>query len=197
GATTVGGAIATDLSGPLRASQGRMRDLLIGIRTVAADGALVSGGGRVVKNVAGYDLPKLHVGALGTLGAIVEATFKVRPRPACEEAVVIACRTVEAAADAALALLAGPVEPFWIEIVGPGGLPEGPGEAAGVVVGVAGLEEEVAEARRRVLEHTRARGLGAIPVADGAALRADLGGFAVRPAAAVLRAAMLPSDLGA
>src|SRR5439155_13006439 len=75
-ATTVGGLVAADLSGPLRASQGRVRDLLLGVRVVGADGVLVSGGGRVVKNVAGYDLPKLHVGALGTLGVIVEATFK-------------------------------------------------------------------------------------------------------------------------
>src|SRR5581483_1573581 len=80
-ATTIGGLVAADLSGPLRASQGTVRDLLLGIAVVGADGALVRGGGRVVKNVAGYDLPKLHVGAFGTLGIVVEATFKVRPRP--------------------------------------------------------------------------------------------------------------------
>src|SRR5438552_18510872 len=75
--TTVGGLVAANLSGPLRASQGGVRDLLIGLRVVNADGAVVAGGGRVVKNVAGYDLPKLHGGALGSAGAIVEATFKV------------------------------------------------------------------------------------------------------------------------
>jgi glycolate oxidase FAD binding subunit len=196
-ATTVGGLVAANLSGPLRASQGRVRDLLLGLRSVDAEGALVSGGGRVVKNVAGYDLPKLHVGALGTLGPIVEVTFKVRPRPAREEAVVIACRTVELAAETALAMLADVVEPFWLEIAGPGELPEGPGEAVAVVVGLAGLEEEVTEARGRVLAQARTRGLRAIPVSDGAALRAELGAFPARPAAAVLRAAMLPSDVGA
>src|SRR5437773_1333463 len=103
--------------------QGRVRDLLLGIRVVGADGALVSGGGRVVKNVAGYDLPKLHVGALGTLGVIVEATFKVRPLPACEEAVVIAARSVEAAAGIALDMMASEVAPFWLEVGGPGALP--------------------------------------------------------------------------
>ena len=122
-ATTVGGLIAANLSGPLRASQGRVRDLLLGIRVVGADGALVAGGGRVVKNVAGYDLPKLHVGALGTLGVIVEATFKVRPRPACEEAVVIAARSVEAAAEAALGVMASEVAPLWLEVGGRGALP--------------------------------------------------------------------------
>ncbi|HLY38683.1 MAG TPA: FAD-binding oxidoreductase [Candidatus Binatia bacterium] len=196
-ATTVGGLVAANLSGSLRASQGRVRDLLLGLRTVDAEGALVAGGGRVVKNVAGYDLPKLHVGALGTLGPIVEATFKVRPRPAREEAVVIACRAVELAAETALATLAGIVEPFWLEIAGPGELPEGPGEAAAVVVGLAGLEEEVTDARDRLLAQARARGVRAIPVSDGAALRTELGAFPVRPAAAVLRAAMLPSDVGA
>ncbi|HJQ84316.1 MAG TPA: FAD-binding oxidoreductase, partial [Candidatus Binatia bacterium] len=125
-ATTVGGLIAANLSGPLRASQGRVRDLLLGCRVVDGTGAVVAGGGRVVKNVAGYDLPKLHVGALGTLGVIVEATFKLRPRPAREEAVVIACRSVEVAAETATAIATSGVEPFWLEVAGPGGLPEGP-----------------------------------------------------------------------
>ncbi len=191
-ATTVGGLVAANLSGPLRASQGGVRDLLLGLRTVDADGAVVAGGGRVVKNVAGYDLPKLHVGALGTLGPIVEATFKVRPRPAREEAVVIACRSIETAADTALAVMSGAVEPFWLEIAGPGGLPEGPGEAAGVVVGIAGLAEEVADARARVLGQQ-----GGLAVADGAGLRGVLGAFPAAPAAAVLRGSMLPTEVGA
>jgi len=195
-ATTVGGLIAANLSGPLRASQGRVRDLLLGIRVVGADGALVTGGGRVVKNVAGYDLPKLHVGALGTLGVIVEATFKVRPRPACEEAVVIAARSVEAAAEAALGVMASEVTPFWLEVGGPGALAEGPGDGAAVVVGLAGVAEEVAQGRARTLDLARARALGTITVADGAALRARLADFSVEPTAAVLRAAVLPTEVG-
>jgi glycolate oxidase FAD binding subunit len=194
-ATTVGGLVAADLSGPLRFSQGRVRDLLIGIRTVGADGALVSGGGRVVKNVAGYDLPKLHVGALGTLGIVVEATFKLRPRPPWERAVVIACRSAEAAGEAAL--LAGDLGPAWLELAGPGGLPEGPGEGAAVVVGAAGIAEEVADAQARAVDLARASGLGALAVDDGAALRARFAAFATEPAAAVLRAAMLPTEVGA
>ena len=69
--TTIGALIATDASGPLRLSQGKVRDLLIGITVVLADGTLVHGGGRVVKNVAGYDLMKLFTGSFGTLGIIV------------------------------------------------------------------------------------------------------------------------------
>jgi glycolate oxidase FAD binding subunit len=194
--TTVGGLLAANLSGPLRASQGTARDLLIGIRVVAADGALVSGGGKVVKNVAGYDLPKMHVGALGTLGVIVEATFKVRPRPEREEAVVIACRTAEQAAEAAQDALESAVPPLWLEVAGAGGLGDGPGDGAAVAIGLGGTPEEVAHGRELMLASARARNLRAVPVPDGAALRVRLGAFAVEPAAAVLRLAMLPAEVG-
>ena len=59
-----------------------MRDLLLGLTVVRADGTVVKGGGRVVKNVTGYDIPKLHVGALGTLGVVVEAHLRLHARPA-------------------------------------------------------------------------------------------------------------------
>ena len=78
---TVGGLIAANLNGPARFSQGTVRDFLIGLRVVRSDGTLIKGGGQVVKNVAGYDLPKLYCGSFGTLGVIVEATFMIRPRP--------------------------------------------------------------------------------------------------------------------
>ncbi len=79
--TTLGALVGAAKSGPLRLSEGRVRDLLIGIRFVGHAGRLVHGGGRVVKNVAGYDLMKVMTGAFGTLGIITETTFKVRPRP--------------------------------------------------------------------------------------------------------------------
>jgi glycolate oxidase FAD binding subunit len=78
---TIGGLLATGWTGPLRLRYGSPRDFLIGIRVALPDGRLVSAGGRVVKNVSGYDLMKLHFGALGTLGVIVAASFKVFPRP--------------------------------------------------------------------------------------------------------------------
>jgi glycolate oxidase FAD binding subunit len=78
---TVGGIIAANDSGPMRFRYGTMRELLIGIKVVRADGAIFKGGSRVVKNVAGYDLPKLFVGSLGTLGIITEATFRLYPVP--------------------------------------------------------------------------------------------------------------------
>ena len=78
---TIGGLLATGWTGPLRQRYGSARDFLIGIRVALPDGHLASAGGRVVKNVSGYDLMKLHYGALGTLGVIVAASFKAFPKP--------------------------------------------------------------------------------------------------------------------
>ncbi|MGH2492322.1 MAG: FAD-binding protein, partial [Candidatus Limnocylindria bacterium] len=78
---TIGGIVAANSTGFWRARYGGVRDLLIGTITVLGDGTIARSGGRVVKNVAGYDLNKLFVGSLGTLGVIVECTFKVLPRP--------------------------------------------------------------------------------------------------------------------
>jgi glycolate dehydrogenase FAD-binding subunit len=80
--TTLGALIAAAKAGPIRHSEGTVRDLLIGIRFIGHGGRAVHGGGRVVKNVAGYDLMKVMTGSFGTLGIVTEATFKVRPNPA-------------------------------------------------------------------------------------------------------------------
>lgn len=90
---TIGGAIAVNANGPRRLSQGTWRDAVLGIRFVSDDGIESKGGGRVVKNVAGYDLMKLHCGALGTLGVITEVTLKVKPRPEMSSFVVFGVPT--------------------------------------------------------------------------------------------------------
>jgi glycolate oxidase FAD binding subunit len=90
---TIGGILATNAYGPSCLGHGTARDWLIGLTVIDAAGRLVKGGGRVVKNVTGYDLPKMHVGALGTLGVIVEATFKVAPRPEAFRALMFANAT--------------------------------------------------------------------------------------------------------
>jgi glycolate oxidase FAD binding subunit len=79
--TTLGSLVCASHSGPLRLSEGSSRDLLIGVRFVGHGGHLIHGGGRVVKNVAGYDLMKLMGGSFGTLGILTEVTFKIRPVP--------------------------------------------------------------------------------------------------------------------
>jgi len=89
--STIGGAVARNQSGPRRLGYGTLRDYVIGIQFVADDGGAVSAGGRVVKNVAGYDLMKLHTGALGTLGVLTQLTLKVRPKPEAAAAVRLGC----------------------------------------------------------------------------------------------------------
>jgi glycolate oxidase FAD binding subunit len=90
GGATLGGIIAANTSGPGRYRFGGVRDFLIGVRFVDGEGQLVRGGGKVVKNAAGFDFPKLMVGALGRLGALVELSFKVFPRPAAYATLVAA-----------------------------------------------------------------------------------------------------------
>jgi glycolate oxidase FAD binding subunit len=81
GTATVGGTLATGMAGPRRLRYGTPRDLVIGITVVRADGTVASSGGKVVKNVAGYDLGKLFAGSYGTLGLIAEAVFRLHPLP--------------------------------------------------------------------------------------------------------------------
>lgn len=94
---TLGGLCAVGRGGLRRNSFGGPRDWLIGMRMVKADGTPIKGGGKVVKNVSGYDLPKLFAGSLGTLGIIVELTFKLRPQPASDQIVALNAPTFEAA----------------------------------------------------------------------------------------------------
>jgi glycolate oxidase FAD binding subunit len=85
---TVGGALAAGWAGPRRATYGHVRDLLIGSTVALADGTLASAGGMVVKNVTGYDMSKVYVGSLGTLGIIVRANFKALPHPAAQRVAI-------------------------------------------------------------------------------------------------------------
>lgn len=98
GRGTLGGTLASGLGGPRRAYAGGVRDAVLGVRIVDGRGQPLRFGGQVIKNVAGYDVARLMVGALGTLGLITEATLKVLPRPACEQTRVFACDEAEAIA---------------------------------------------------------------------------------------------------
>ena len=101
GRATLGGVVATGIGGPQQFGYGRPRGSVIGMKVVLADGSMIKAGGRVVKNVAGYDLCKLFTGSYGTLGIITELNFKLRPRPA-SEATVIGTGSARAILDARL-----------------------------------------------------------------------------------------------
>jgi glycolate oxidase FAD binding subunit len=109
---TVGGVVAAAASGPRRLRYGTPRDLLIGITVVLADGTVAKSGGKVVKNVAGYDLGKLFTGSFGTLGVIADCTFRLHPLPAARRVVTAACSDP---ADAARRIFATAATPSAIE----------------------------------------------------------------------------------
>ena len=114
---TLGGMIATNASGARRLRYGGVRDQIIGIRVALADGTLAKGGGKVVKNVAGYDLPKLFTGSLGTLGVIVSATFRLYPLPTASRTLLIAGPSPDALCEIALKVIASTLVPTTIDLV--------------------------------------------------------------------------------
>jgi glycolate oxidase FAD binding subunit len=120
---TVGGVVASGLAGPRRLRYGSPRDLLIGITVVRADGTVARSGGKVVKNVAGYDLGKLFAGSAGTLGLITEATFRLHPLPAARLYVTAEFTDPTAGCDAVAAAANSPLVPSAVELrqAAPGG----------------------------------------------------------------------------
>ncbi|MEU4388865.1 FAD-binding oxidoreductase [Promicromonospora sp. NPDC023805] len=138
GGSTVGGALSTGASGPRRLQRGGIRDLVLGATVVLADGTIASSGGKVVKNVAGYDLAKLLTGAYGTLGVVVRAAFRLHPaRP--DRAYAVATGPLANVAARAREVVASQLAPAAVEIDRPAGsdvgevavLVEGTGSAVG------------------------------------------------------------------
>jgi glycolate oxidase FAD binding subunit len=113
---SVGGIVASGLAGPRRLRYGTPRDLLIGITIVRADGTVAKSGGKVVKNVAGYDLGKLFAGSAGTLGLITEATFRLHPLPAARAFVTAEYVAVSDACDAVTAASNSPLVSSAVEL---------------------------------------------------------------------------------
>jgi len=113
---TIGGILATNDSGPLRHRYGTPRDLVIGIQLATTDGVLAKAGGRVVKNVAGYDLSKLVTGSFGSLAAIVSATFKLSPIPSASKTMVVSIQDGARLADAIGIVMASQLEPIAFEL---------------------------------------------------------------------------------
>lgn len=101
---TIGGVLASGVSGPLKWHYGSARDLVIGMQVAQADGRLTRSGGQVVKNVSGYDMARLHVGGLGTLGVITEVSFKLTPMPRRESTLVAQFKSYADCAAAAMGI---------------------------------------------------------------------------------------------
>ncbi|WP_377888957.1 FAD-binding oxidoreductase [Alkalihalobacillus sp. R86527] len=118
---TIGGVVASNDSGPKRLKYGSARDHVIGMRIVYPNGKIIRTGGKVVKNVAGYDMNKLFVGSMGTLGVITEITLKLRPLPKCENLIMLTVR--EEALDDLLVfkkrIQDSMIEPVSLEILSP------------------------------------------------------------------------------
>jgi len=113
--STVGGVVAANASGPRRAMYGSARDHLIAARVVYPDGTLIRTGAKVVKNVAGYDMNKLLIGSMGTLGILTELTFKIRPIPAFTGAALVQAADPEQLRELQRRLLDSPLEPSAAE----------------------------------------------------------------------------------
>ena len=201
---TLGGIVSSNAAGPRRHLYGACRDLVIGLTVVTATGALVKGGGKVVKNVAGYDLPKLFVGAFGTLGVIVEVTVKLRPRPDTDRMVVARFASLKEAGSAARAVMGSDLLPSALDLVDGEtlrALDLGGPDGAALLIGVDGIAEQVHWQCAEVERMLRLQGLVDARVLDVDARdeawrgRGSLGRSAFPETAAVMKWVVLPAQV--
>ena len=122
GGATVGGVVAAGDSGPLRHRYGPIRDLVLGVTVVLADGRIAKSGGKVIKNVAGYDLGKLFSGSMGTLGLIARVALRLHPKPPRTVTLVASTASPEALQAGALAIAALPLEMESLDVSWSGGV---------------------------------------------------------------------------
>lgn len=167
---TIGGIVATADTGSLRQRYNSVRDLLLGVTFVRSDGQVAKAGGRVVKNVAGYDLMKLLTGAYGTLGILSQVTFRVYPLPEASQTIVVTGEA-EAIAAAAQTLLNSALTPIRVDILSAAvmqGLDLG--SSLGLVVQFQGIPANVQAQTSRLIEVGQALGLTSRTEKDDAAL---------------------------
>ena len=156
---TIGGIVATADSGSLRHRYGGIRDMLLGLSFVRSDGQIAKAGGRVVKNVAGYDLMKLFTGSYGTLGIITEVTLRVYPVPEASGTVVLTGEA-EAIASATKTLLASALSPTAVDLLSTQLVSQlSRGQGIGLIVRFQSVSESVKEQSSRLLEVGQQLGL--------------------------------------
>jgi glycolate oxidase FAD binding subunit len=166
---TLGGLAATAAHGPLRVRYGTLRDLVLGIRFVQADGTVTWGGARVVKSVSGYDVPKLMVGALGTLGVLGQLTVRLHPRPEAEATRLATFDSVDAAGAFVARVLDSTLEPTRVEFLNRSalrGLGVDGGAPAAAAISLGSTEAAVRDQAATIDDLARAAGGKSEPRAD-------------------------------
>ncbi len=203
---TIGGVVAANSVSPLRYAYGGPRDFVLGVEFVTGDGKLCKSGGRVVKNVTGYDLHKLLIGSLGTLGVITRVNFKTFPLPPAQQTFVTSYTNAEEAMALVQAIAKSPLSPRLVEVVEPGaakiiGSEKLPAEMWSVVVAAAG-NEKVVQRHGTQLEQmavqTRAKQFQALTDAEKQLLLGRVREFVkhvleAHPAATIFRISALPT----
>ncbi len=192
-AQTLGGVIATRAHSLTRLSGGSVRDLLLGVSVVNSAGELIKGGGKVVKNVAGYDLPKLYCGSLGTLGLITEASLKVAPLPEASATTALPLDSSHNSEDVLDHLLGSELAPSFLFLLSPLAasqiMPDAH-DAQYVVLGFDGDAEAVAW-------QTETLGAGALDAPNAASVRAALRDFALESTPMTAEFHVMSSQVGA
>ncbi|MGH2845580.1 MAG: FAD-binding oxidoreductase [Thermoleophilaceae bacterium] len=184
--STIGGVVATNDSGPLRTRYGGVRDLVVGMRIALADGTVAKSGGKVIKNVAGYDLAKLFAGSFGRLGAILEVSVRLHPLPPATATAVGRSSDPDALGRAALALSHARLEQLGLDV----GWADGSGALLARFGGAAAVAQ--AEAAERLL---RDAGLRVELVEDDDALWEAQRDGQRSPAGLVVKVPALQTDL--
>jgi glycolate oxidase FAD binding subunit len=182
--TTLGGLVATNASGPSRLRHGTARNRVLGMKVVQPSGAVVNSGGKVVKNVAGYDLKKLYIGSFGTLGIITELTFNLYPLPELKRTLLLGFKTVRDAAEVALKIANSQLSPVFLNLFTDGALATALSGTvlSGTIValGIDGHPETVAwqiDQVQAMAEQGRAIGVEVLEDTDQAAFRSSMCAF--------------------
>jgi glycolate oxidase FAD binding subunit len=199
---TVGGAVAVNAGGPLRFSHGTVRDLVLGMKVVLPDGQLVRLGGKVMKNVAGYDLCRLFTGSRGTLGVMCEVAFRVMPVPEMWGLALGRFRSVGDACEAAQDAAASELLPGSLDVLSPGlaGKMLGGSGPYALAVSVAGSRSAVLWQRDRLMKLFQDRKCEAADWAEGEAardIRQAIADMAAPDGAASFVASALPVETAA